>query len=472
VTGGSGADGNDMVMVSNWLPARGDPPQWCHSAMGMTDPLQRVVAERGGAWVGGVAEPGRRVSLLDGVWLHPVAVTPQQVADHYHGHCLGTLAPLYLDAGQPVHFTQQFWRAYLDVNRRIADEAAQIAETSAAVWVHDYHLQLVPGYLRRQRPDLRIGFFLHTPFPPVERFARQPMRDEVLNGLLGADLIGFQQDHSARNFLRIATEIGGLHHDGNTVTVGDRQVAVRVLPASVDTPRIEALVATAEVWTGAETIRATVGDPARVLLSIGGPNPVDGVGRRLNAYAQLLADGRLDPTDTVLIHFADRAEEEDTALEHEHAVIDRLVAQINGGFARLGHPVVHYLRRAPTPLSLAAAYLAADVLLATPLQEGMTLAAKQYAAARTDDTGRIVLSEFSGAVADLPEADIVNPYDMAALKNTIAEATLAEQRPSKAMRAMRQRVREQDVWAWAEQFLTALNTVTRNQPDITPGTRR
>lgn len=464
--------GRDLVMVTNWLPVRGDPPQWCDPAVGMTDPLHRVAAERGGAWVGSLAEPGRRVSLLDDVWLHPVSVTPQQVANHYHGHCLATLAPLYLDAGEPVHFTQQFWRAYREVNRRIADEVAQIAETDATVWVHDYHLQLVPGYLRQQRPDLRIGFFLHTPFPPAERFARQPMRDEVLNGLLGADLIGFQHDRSARNLLQVAAEIGGLRHDGDAVTTGDRQVAVRVFPASVDTPRIEALVATTEMRTWAETIRATIGGPARVLLSVGGPDPADGVVRRLDAYAQLLADGRLDPADTVLIHLGDCTKEQDAALQREHEVIDRQVAQINGTFARLGHPVVHYARRALTPASLVAVYLAADLLLATPLHQGMTLAAKQYAAARTDDTGRIVLSEFTGAATDLPEADIVNPYDMTALKNTIAEATLATRRPNPAMRAMRQRVREQDVWAWAEKFLATLNTVAHKQPDLTGEGRR
>ena len=352
----------------------------------------------------------------------------------------------------------------------MAQAVAQIAAPGAAVWVQDYHLQLVPAQLRALRPDVRIGFFLHTPFPPVERFARQPMRDAILDGLLGADLIGFQHSRSAGNFLAVAAELGGWCHDSHTVQVDGRRVAVRVFPTEVDGAQIEALAATVEVATRADTVRATVGDPARVLLSVGSPDPADGVGRRLDAYAQLLAEGRLDPLHTVLIHLAGCGDEDHTARQYGHETIDRMVAQINGMFARLGHPVLHYLRPELELPDLVAMYRAADVLLATPLHQGMTLAAKEFVAARTDDTGRVVLSEFTGAAADLPEADIVNPHDMEALKNAIEAAARAGREPQDAMRAMRQRLRGRDVDTWADGFLTALGTVARrNQPDLAAG---
>lgn len=432
--------------------------------------LRPVVAARDGAWVGGVPEPAPAPERDDAVWLHPVPLTGREVADHYHGHCLRTLAPLYVDAGERVAFTRRWREAYRTVNQRIASAVAQIAAPGAAVWVQDYHLQLVPARLRALRPDVRIGFFLHTPFPPVERFARQPMREEILDGLLGADLIGFQQQRSARNFLAVAEDLGGWCHDSHTVRVDGRRVAVRVLPAEVDGAQIEALAGTVEVAARADTIRATVGDPGRVLLSVGGPDPADGVCWRLDAYAQLLAEGRLDPLNTVLIHLAASGDEDDTAWQHEHETIDRMVAQINGMYARLGHPVLHYLRRQLEFPDLVAMYQAADVLLATPLQQGMTLAAKEFVAARTDDTGQIVLSEFSGAAADLPEVDVVNPHDMEALKDAIDAAARAPRKPQDAMRVMRQRLRGRDVETWADAFLTALSTVVRrNQPDLAGG---
>ncbi len=462
--------GYDLVVVTNLLPVQDDPPRWPSSAGSMRRVLRPVVAARGGAWVGGVPEPAHGAGLVDDLWLHPVPLTAREVADHYHGHCLSTLAPLYVDAGQRVVFTRRWREAYRTVNERIAEAVARIAAPGAAVWVLDYHLQLVPAHLRGLRPDLRIGFFLHTPFPPVERFARQPMREAILDGLLGADLIGFQQQRSASNFLAVAAELGGWCHDSHTVQVDGRRVAVRVFPSEVDAAHIEALAGTVEVGTRADTVRATVGEPGQVLLSVGGPGPADGVGRCLEAYAQLLAEGRLDPLDTVLIHLAACGDEDDRARQYGHETIDRMVAQINGMFARLGHPVLHYLRPQLELPDLVAMYRAADVLLATPVHQGMTLAAKEFIAARTEDTGRIVLSEFTGAAADLPEADIVNPHDMEALKDAIVVAAGGSGNAGDAMRAMRRRLRGRDVETWAEAFLSALATaVRRNQPDLAAG---
>lgn len=473
MTGGPTTAGYDLVVVTNRLPVQDDPPRWRTPAGSMWRVLRPVIAARGAAWVGGVPGPMPASELTDDMWLHPVPLSAREIADHYYGHCLSTLAPLYVDAGQQVSFTRRCREAYRAVNRRMAEAVARIAAPNAAVWVQDYHLQLVPALLRTLRPDVRIGFFLHTPFPPVERFARQPLRDTILDGLLGADLIGFQQSRSAGNFLAVAAELGGWCHDSHTVQVDGRRVAVRVFPAEVDGAQIEALAGTAEVAARADTVRTTVGDPGRVLLSVGSPDPADGVGRRLDAFAQLLAEGRIDPIDTVLIHLAACGDEDHTARQHEHETIDRMVAQINGMYARLGHPVLHYLRPQLEFPDLVAMYRAADVLLATPLHQGMTLAAKEFVASRTADTGRIVLSEFSGATADLPEADIVNPHDTDALKDAIEAAAHATGKPEDAMAAMRQRLRGRDAETWADTFLTALSTVARrNQPDLATARQR
>ncbi|MFC7482952.1 trehalose-6-phosphate synthase [Luedemannella flava] len=178
------------------------------------------------------------------------------------------------------------WRnAYRTVNHRFAATIARLAAPDASVWIHDHHLQLVPAALRLARPDLRIGFFLHGLFPPVEAFMRQPMRRELLGGLLGADLIGFQQAYSARNFLDLVADFGGLRRGDAAVQVGPRTVAVRTAPSSVEAASIAALAADAAVRQRAAEIRASLGNPSRVLLSVGRTDPAEGVEPLIDAYA-------------------------------------------------------------------------------------------------------------------------------------------------------------------------------------------
>ena len=454
---------HDLVLASNWLPITGTPPSWTTPAGSSFAALRTVARDRGAAWVGCQAGGPGRPQRLDRVWLQPVPLFPGQVADYYHGHCLGSLAPLYLDGGQPPQFKPQWRTAYCDVNARVAAAAARLAAPGAAVWVNDYHLQLVPNELRLHRPDLQIGMFLHAPFPPIQRFLRQPMRSQVLDGLLGADVIGFGHARSAANFLDAAAELGGHRHDRQTVQVGRRHVTTRVLPAAVDAKAIQSLATDSTVGQHVAQMRAALGEPSLVLLSIGAPDPADGVGRRLDAYAQLLGERRLDPHRTVLIHVAASGDEQNMDPLADHDRIDRQVGQINGAYARLGRPVVHYLRRELDPAELVAVYLAADVLVATPLHHGPVLAAKEFVAARMAGTGRLVLSEFTGAAADLPEAHIVNPHDIEAVKTALLLAAAQPRTPNPEMSAMRQRLELRGAHAWAETFLTALSTVARRE---------
>ncbi len=448
--------GYELVFATHSLPVHLDPLRWQPVAGSVPGSLRQPVAARGAAWTGFSAGSAAEPQLLEGLWLHPVPLSGAEITDYYHGHCLSTLTPLYFDCGQPAQFSAPWREAYRRVNYRLAHAVANIAAPAGTVWIHDHHLQMVPGYLRQIRPDLHIGFFLHSPFPPVDRFAQQPMREQILAGLLGADLIGFQQVRSAVNFLGTALELGRLPHRGTTLEFGERRVATGVFPASVDAPRLAGLAEMPHVRARASKIRSIVGDPRLVLLSVGGPEYADGVRRRLNAYADLLAEGRLDATDTVLIHVGTYPDGGLATRSPERENIERQIAQINGTHARIGHPVIHYERGEVDLPELAALYLAADVMLATALRQGMSLAAKEFVATRTDDTGRLVLSEFSGAAAELPEADIVNPYDIDAVKASILRASATCHTPSEAMGRMRQRVRTQDVEAWCDMFLAAL----------------
>lgn len=451
---------HDLIALAHRPPVDADPQGWRARprAASPARGLAAAVAERSGAWLA-LGARLRQPEQVDGLWLHPVTAPTDEADDFALGHCAQTLLPLYHDCGQPAQFHQPWRDAYRQVNHRYAVATAKIAAPGATVWVHDYHLQLVAGYLRRARPDLRIGLLLHAPFPPVERFLQMPMRDKILRGLLGADLIGLPDARSTTNLLAVAGEMTGLRRGDRMLLADGRMVTAATLAMSVDATGYARLAADPAVQQRAARMRADLGDPHTVLLSVGALDHHEGIEQRLDAYTQLIAEGRIDPLDTVLVHVA-AAGDEPARHTPEQDRVDRQVAQINGMFSRLGHPVVHYLRRDLDPAELASLYLAADVLLALPLRQGATLAAKEYAACRLDDSGRILLSEFSGTTADLPEATIVNPYDTTGVKNAICALIDVCGKPDETVAALRARVREHDAARATDSFLDTLAAAT------------
>lgn len=452
---------HDLVVATQDLPIRHDPGiqpaiRWWDGAGHAHTALRPVVAERNGAWLGGSeSTAGLELPRVEGVWPYPVPLDGPDVDDH-HRHCAQTLAPLYHDCGEQPVFDQRWQDAYETVNLRFAASLARAAAPGGRVWVHDYHLQLVPGTLRRLRPDLRIGFFLHTPFPPVERFMRLPTRERVVHSLLGADVIGFQHARSAANFLDLVGHLSKLPTGADFIEVRGRRVRVVDFPSSVDIVAVQRLAVDPAVRARAAAIRAELRNPRTVLLSLGSFEQSDGVEPRLDAYAELLADAGLRADQVVLIHVATPGARELPHLSERRDQIDRRVAQINGLHALVGRPPVHYLHRDLDRAELVALYLAADVMLATPLHAGMALTAKEFVASRLDNTGSLVLSEFSGAVDDLPEAIAVNPYDVPGLKTAILAGVAQAGRENPAIRMMRERLRRHDATAWGQRFLSML----------------
>ena len=449
------------MVAANRLPVISDRtnrgvPRWRDRAGGAYSALRSVINARHGAWVGwtGLTDQAPDPFAHKDLWLHPVTVSQREADECYRGHCAGTLAPLYYGFLEPPVFRRKWRDAYRTVNRRFAAMAADIAAPGGVIWVHDYHLQLVPGHLRRLRRDLLVGFFLHSPFPPAELFMRLPMRSELMSGLLGADLVGFQHPQAATNFLHLADHLG-LPVGDDFVRVGSRRVRVDTFPTSIDVAEVGDLAADPAVRARAATIRATLNSPRTVFLAVNQLDPAEGIEQRLSAYARLLAEGRLDPAQTVLIQVAEPTGDDGLHQENLRHRVDRQVAQINGLYSQVGHTVVHYIHRDLDRAELVALYLAADVMLATPLQAGMTLSAKEFVAARTDDSGCLVLSEFTGAAADLPEAVLVNPYDLDGLKEAMLAAASEDHKPG-AMQAMRERLRAADAAHWAGRFLTTL----------------
>jgi trehalose 6-phosphate synthase len=447
--------------------------EWRTSPGGLVSALEPVMRKVGGAWIGWSGAAGEPPDPFDLSDMHLVAIglSAAEVSSYYEGFCNATLWPLYHDVIAPPEFHRRWWDAYVRVNRRYTEAVAEQAAPGATVWVHDYQLQLVPGMLRELRPDVRIGMFVHIPFPGYEIFAQLPWRRQIVTGLLGADLLGFQRHGDAANFLRACRRTAGLTTRGSIVRVpasgearlaGDpgREVQVGTFPISIDTAAFEEMASQESVRARARELRDGLGDPRVVLLGVDRLDYTKGIRHRLTAYGELLDSGRLSPDEASLVLVASPSRER---VEHYRQLRDEVeltVARINGDHAELGHrPPIHYLHQTYPREEMAALYLAADVMLVTALRDGMNLVAKEFVACRQDETGVLVLSEFTGAADELTSALLVNPHDIAGLKDAIMYAVnMPPAEARRRMRAMRKRVREHDVTHWAATFLDALET--------------
>jgi trehalose 6-phosphate synthase len=467
----------DFVVVANRLPLdQVEGPdgtmEWRQSPGGLVTALEPVMRKAEGAWVGWSGAPGESTEPFDeaGMRLVGVPLSENEISNYYEGFSNGTLWPLFHDVIAPPQFHRAWWDAYVAVNRRFADAAAGQAAIGATVWVHDYQLQLVPGMLREQRPDLRIGFFNHIPFPGYEIFAQLPWRRQLVQGLLGADLLGFQRQADATNFLRACRRAGGLQTKGALVRVPDpsnpdsqgRVVRAAAFPISIDSQAFGDLARQDSVISRAREIRAALGDPKIVLLGVDRLDYTKGILHRLKAYGELLNDGELAPPEAMLVLVASPSRERVQQYRVLRNEVEVTVGRINGEHGAVGYAPVHYLHQSYPREEMAALYLAADVMLVTSLRDGMNLVAKEYVACRHDETGALVLSEFTGAADELGSAFLVNPHDIQGLKEAILRAANIQPREAKRrMRSMRRRVREHDVAYWASAFLDALEGMDR-----------
>ncbi|RJQ85956.1 alpha,alpha-trehalose-phosphate synthase (UDP-forming) [Amycolatopsis panacis] len=473
IAGTTSTPSADFVVVANRLPVDLDhgvdgERRWTASPGGLVSALEPFLRSRKGAWVGWPGVPDVEVAEFDddGLVLHPVSLTAAEVSNYYEGFSNATLWPLYHDVVAPPVFDRSWWDSYVRVNHRFAEASAAVAAHGATVWIQDYQLQLVPAMLRELRPDLRIGFFLHIPFPPVELFMQLPWRAEIVRGLIGADLIGFHRPGGAQNFLWLARQLVGLEPTRGAVgvrsrpgmvQVGDRTVRVGAFPISIDAAGLDTLARSKSVAERAKQLRADLGNPKAVLLGVDRLDYTKGIDLRLQALHELLHEERLKPEDVTFVQLATPSRERVEHYQRMRGEIEQMVGRINGEFARVGHPVVHYLHQSVDRTELAAFFSAADVMVVTPLRDGMNLVCKEYVATRADLGGALVLSEFAGAASELTSAFLVNPHDLDGVKNALEAAiTLDPAEGRRRMRAMRRQVLTHDVDRWARSFLQAL----------------
>lgn len=412
-------------------------------------------------WVGWPGEPDLELEpfVHEGIDLHPVAVSQEEVDAYYLGFCNSTIWPLFHDAVRTPEFHRHWWRAYRTVNERFADAAAAAAQDGDVMWVHDYQLLLAPGMVReRTRADgTRIGFFLHIPFPPVEIFARLPWRRQIVEGMLGADVVAFQTSRSADNFADAVDRFSDAVVGRKGVAFAGRRVRLEAQPIAIDTRHFEDLRHGPGVEARIRELRAQLGDPERLVLGVDRLDYTKGIDVRLRAFETLLERHSGIGDDTVFLQIAVPSREAIGDYEEMREQVEGLVGRINGSHGGPHRMPVQYIYGGVAPEDLVAYYAIADVMAVTPLADGMNLVAKEYVACRAEDDGVLVLSEFAGAAEELEAAVLVNPYDLDGVAATLGRAlVMGDEERADRMSALREVVRRRDVHRWARACLSSI----------------
>ena len=473
---GAELSGRRLVIVSNRLPfnveVSGSRPTFHPSAGGLVtglasfresrQPSAALPAEH--LWVGW---PGCNVEsplqaevvreALSRFQSYPVFLTEEQMEQFYLGFCNATIWPLFHYFPSYTVYQQPFWDQYKQINQLFADAIESILRPDDVVWVHDYHLMLLPRLLKANRPHLSVGFFLHIPFPSFEVFRMLPgeWRRDILEGLLGADLVGFHTYEYTRHFLQSVLRILGYEYQMSQVLALDHVVRVDTFPMGIDVEKFAGAAKNEDTEKEIRELKHTL-RAVKSILSVDRLDYSKGISNRLEGYELFLENNPEYHGKVALLMVVVPSRIGVVQYELMKRQIEELVGKINGRFGRVGWtPVVYQYRHVPFS-SLAALYAVSDVCLVTPLRDGMNLVAKEYIAT-SEDGGVLILSEMAGAAKELPEAIIINPNNRAEIASALKEALeMAPAEQQKRHRLMQRRLRRYDVTRWASDFLSSL----------------
>lgn len=463
-----------LVVVSNRLPIAVDVAddgeiEISPGAGGLVSALAPVLRDRGGRWIGWSGRPGRqdlreelqRVGSELGYELEPVELTEEEITGFYQGLANEVLWPLFHDLVEHCNFDPAYWPTYVDVNAKFARVIADASSEDEYVWVHDYHLMLVGRALAELGVRRQMGFFLHIPFPSLDVFVKIPWRQELLEGLLHFELVGFQTERDLRNFLqclehRIEDCRIEATDDRATIHIDGREVRAGAFPISID--YADFLTRSVSDPVSELVARVRMKLPSRKLIigldrldyTKGIPHRLEAFDTALRRYPEL--HGRVTLLQIVVP--SRKGVGEYAELKDE---IDRLVGRVTGDHAAAGWAPIQYIFRALTQTELLAYYRACEIALITPLKDGMNLVCKEYCACSLEDDGVLILSEFAGAAAELRDgALLVNPFDTSAVADAIHQAiTMPPEERHRRMRMLRNHVRTNNVYRWVDTFLEA-----------------
>lgn len=403
---------------------------------------------------------------LAGENCRPVFLSRKQIDHYYLGFCNKTVWPLFHYFPMRTVYEEHFWKTYQQVNEIFCDEVMKIAKPGDYIWVHDYQLMLLPQLLRDKLPELEIGFFLHIPWPSFELFRLLPWREEILNGLLGADLIGFHTYDYVRHFLSSVSRVMGLEHTLGKVGMGNRVIKVDAFPMGIDYEKYSQAISKAGVKKEVDKILQEVGK-RKIIISVDRLDYTKGIIQRLEAFDLFLSKNPeyKEKVTLIMVAVPSRTGVEDYKILRNR--LEQLVGRINGAHGTMGWIPVWYLYRLLPFRRITALYNVADVALVTPLRDGMNLIAKEFIATKTEGRGVLILSEMTGAASELGEALIVNANNKEAIIQAIKEALempLLEQ--MERNRLMQERLRRYDVSRWSSDFLNALFDIKKTQHEL------
>ena len=459
-----------LIIVSNRLPVtvvkRKNDLSFQPSVGGLATGLGSIYKSYNSVWIGW---PGIFSEKLDTkerkeikrklsreFSCYPVFLTKKDIDLYYNSFCNKTIWPLFHYFIQYTVFNKKLWEAYKQVNEKFRDIIIEIANPDDIIWIHDYHLMLLPKLVREKLPNAKIGFFLHIPFPSLEIFRLLPWRGEILEGLLGADLIGFHTYSYVKHFLDSVRRILGYEHTYGELTLTNRIVKADAFPIGIDYEKFANAASDAKVQREIDKIRKKVGD-RKIILSIDRLDYTKGIPQRLEAF-DLFLDKY--PKFKGKVTFIVVAVPSRTKVEHYRLLkkqVDELIGKINGKHGALGWVPIWYLYH-PLPFHmLAALYNTADIALITPFRDGMNLIAKEFIASKVDSKGVLILSEMAGAAEEMGEALIVNPNNREEIVESLRDALLMpDDEQIERNKAIQKRLQRYDVKRWAKDFINSL----------------
>lgn len=459
-----------LVVVSNRLPftlkRAGEGWRTERSAGGLATAMGPLLSRTGGIWIGwsgdssGVQDDKRKKTLenwaaKDGY--HAVELPPDVSRGFYEGFSNQALWPLFHYFPILLKFDPEHWRSYREANERFRDRILEELRPGDLVWIHDYQLMLLPKLLREAAPDARIGFFLHIPFPSSAVFRLLPRREELLQGLLGADYIAFHTYGYLQNFRASALRMLGVESQMDRIEMPGRTVRLDALPIGI-APKdfIDPLDEDEETKARLAAVRERYAG-RKILLGVDRLDYTKGIPDRLRTFRRMLKDSPDMRGKLVFIQVAVPSREKIPMYKEIRQEVDQLVGKINGEFSTPDWTPIVYMRRGLPRTELVALYAAADAALVTPLRDGLNLVAKEYVACQRDGDGVLILSEFAGAATEMGEAFMVNPYDEERTAETIKRALeLPSEERRLRMSALNARVTRNNVFAWGERFLKNL----------------
>ena len=389
---------------------------------------------------------------------YPVFMSEKTMDKFYLGFCNRTIWPLFHYFTSNVSYDEDYWLSYKQVNETFCEAITQILRPDDVVWIHDYHLMLLPKLIRERFPGVPIGFFLHIPFPSFEVFRLIPSlwRKEILEGLLGADLIGFHTHDYTQYFLRCVLRILGHEHNKGRIIISGRPVKAETFPMGIEFLKFHEASSLAEVKAENAELQ-TILAGSKVVLSIDRLDYTKGILNRLQGYEEFLERNPQWSGKVVLIMIVVPSRTKVEQYQQMKRQIDELVGRINGKFGSIKWtPILYHYKFIPFS-KLIALYDASDVALVTPLRDGMNLIAKEYLAAKTDGKGVLILSEMAGASKEVREAIIINPNDVGEIAIALKQALeMPEEEKVRNSRVMQARLKRHDVIHWADSFIQSL----------------